>query len=457
MTREAFDCIVVGARCAGAPLAAHLARGGMRVCIVDAAKLPSDQPFSTHAIQPGGMDRLDELGVGDAVRAVAPVISVNRFVLGGSVVDIRLRNGRPMYCPRRTTLDSLLANAAVAAGAELRDETAVVDLLHEDGRVRGVRVRHKGSTADLRARLVVGADGRNSTVAKRVGAAEYNAVESQRAGYWGYFPVTPAVERLGFQAYIEIRHADLCFFFRTESGLAVAGALAPPAVARTWTRDVEGSVRARLADSDVTSSLVDSGARPVGRLVGLMKLRGFFRVPVGPGWALVGDAGLHKDPTAGLGITDALRDAKALSIAILDGREAALEVYWRKRDVDSTALYANATDLGSLDYHNPLNEMILRHIGSKPEFLPRLERVVERELSPYELVPPWQAFAWTAAALLRAKKRVFGSFLNGGKRSAQVARELSARSALLEEAKRRLERDDTPRAGASEPRKAAAV
>src|SRR5258706_5593907 len=100
-----FDCIVVGARCAGAPLAVHLSRGGMKVCVLDAAKLPSDQPFSTHAIAAPGMDYLDELGVGARVRAGAPPVDAYRLAVGRVHVDLRLGSGPELFCPRCSPLD----------------------------------------------------------------------------------------------------------------------------------------------------------------------------------------------------------------------------------------------------------------------------------------------------------------------------------------------------------------
>jgi hypothetical protein len=191
--------------------------------------------------------------------------------------------------------------------------------------------------------------------------------------------------------------------------------------------------------SKVTRLLVESGARPVQPPVGLMKGRSFFRVPVGPGWALVGDAGLHKDPTPGYGITDALRDAKSLASAILDGRDAALELYWRKRDVASMALYTNAVRMGSLEYHNPLNELVMEHCGKTPAIAARLSAVGEREVSPFEIVSPGQVVRWIAGAVIRGRRGFWEPFKSSGKLGSWLARETSERTALLHAAQERLE------------------
>ncbi len=155
--------------------------------MLDADKIPSDQPFSTHAISSLGMDLLDELGVGEKIRRVAPIVQRGRIAVGSAVVDMPLPESRAMYCPRRSVLDPLLSEAATSAGAVLHDETAVLDVIREGERVVGVRARHGSGTREIRARVVVGADGRNSTIAKRVGAGEYHAADGERGGYWTYF------------------------------------------------------------------------------------------------------------------------------------------------------------------------------------------------------------------------------------------------------------------------------
>jgi flavin-dependent dehydrogenase len=437
MPSDSFDCVIVGARCSGAPLARHLANGGMKVCIVDADALPSDQPFSTHAIHAPGMDLLDEVGVGAAVRAGAPPVRVSRLVVGGVVVDVAHPPGREMRCPRRARLDALLQEAATAAGAELRDETTVLGLVKDGERVAGVTVRHGDRTYDIRARVVVGADGRNSTIARLVRAEEYLGAENQRGGYWAYWPVTPAIERLPYQTIIEIDRDDARFLFLTDDGLALAGGIPKIATARTWSDDIEGRLAEYLSRSEVIRALVD-GKPPRTRPVGLLKARFFFRVPVGPGWALVGDAGLHKDPMPGLGITDALRDARSLSKALLDGRDAALEVYWRERDVLSMPLFANANAMGALSYDNPFNALVLEHVRRSPVLKERLRAAFERKVSPFEIIPTWRVLAWTARALVGGRTDVLPHFLESAKLGSWVRGGVSRRQKLLGAARRKL-------------------
>ena len=174
-----YDAIVIGSRCAGAPTAMSLlARKGRRVLVLDRATFPSDV-LSGHSIQPAGAAKLDRWGLLDRVRATGvPFTSGLRFDFGPVVLE-----GTPtpvngidsIVCIRRTILDTLLADAAEEAGAEMRTGFTVKELTWEDGRVVGVRGRDAcGEYVEERASVVVGADGIHSFVARAVNAPTYH-------------------------------------------------------------------------------------------------------------------------------------------------------------------------------------------------------------------------------------------------------------------------------------------
>src|SRR5260221_4292353 len=179
-----YDVIVVGARCAGASLATHLARAGVRVLVLDSAKLPSDLVLSTHFLQPPGVDALDELGVGDRLRAAAPPTRRLAAAADHALTVATLPEGRSGYCIRRFKLDTWLQEAAMGAGAEIRDRSRVVSLAWEGERVAGVVVERPSGRETISADLVVGADGPHSTVAKLAGAQEYLRFDSTTGGDW---------------------------------------------------------------------------------------------------------------------------------------------------------------------------------------------------------------------------------------------------------------------------------
>jgi flavin-dependent dehydrogenase len=146
--RFRYDAVVVGARGAGASLATLLARNGASVRLLDKDRLPSDQVLSTQIFHPPGMDVLDDLGVGDQVRAGAPASRIVRLAKNDATLDIEYADGRAEYCPRRERLDGLLQNAAANAGAELVDRARVTALIEEDG-PGGRRSRHRVLSASL--------------------------------------------------------------------------------------------------------------------------------------------------------------------------------------------------------------------------------------------------------------------------------------------------------------------
>ncbi|HEY5946804.1 MAG TPA: NAD(P)/FAD-dependent oxidoreductase [Kofleriaceae bacterium] len=426
-----WDVIVVGARCAGSPLARFLARAGKRVLLVDSATFPSDQPLSTHFIQPYGMEVLDELGLGDRVRAIAPPVTTMAQFVGAAQVRFHLPAGG--CCPRRTELDQLLLDGAREAGAEARLGHRVIDLLREGSRVVGVVAQDRdGGKHELRAALVVGADGRNSTIGDLVGAEKYFNYESPRGAYWAYYPrpawyADPPYDGATYVAFYEDQFR---LSFPVNRDQLVVGVGFPSGEAEQWKADPRAAMEAALRTEPFFARLID-GNEPIGKLLGFVKLEYFFREAAGPGWALVGDAGLHKDPTAGFGITDALRDARALSAAILEGGDAALECYWRQRDVDSFELFNLARDMGELDYNNPLNQLVFTKIAGSQDLHDRMVRVINRELSPYAAIKPTEIIRWTLGALVRGKLGVFRPFMRAGKRQAEVAKELEQRRVLL--------------------------
>lgn len=434
MTDPDFDCVVVGSRCAGAPLATHLARAGVRVLVLESKKLPCDQPMSTHVIQTRGMDYIDALGIGDRVRRLSPPLHVMRMQLGGYARDVRFLEGRSAHCLRRSVLDPILQENAIAAGAVLRDESPVMDLLRDGERVTGVEVLRGGKRERITARLVVGADGRHSTVAKLARAEEYCGYDGPRGGYWAYWPMPrewrdEAPYSL-FDMYLGFERDAVRFVFHTDGDLLLIGTLPSRDQMARFSANHEEEYAKDLAASAVTAPLI-AGRKPVGRVLGMKKARFGFRTPVGPGWALVGDAGLHKDPTPGNGITDALRDASALAQAIVDGSERALARYWRRRDVESIELFRQSEDMGSPGYDNPFNALVWEHLHD-PLVAHRLALAADRRVLPYEVVPPMKAMGWLGRALLQGRFGVVPFFVEGSKRTRDVQREHAHRKKLLD-------------------------
>ncbi|HEX5713980.1 MAG TPA: NAD(P)/FAD-dependent oxidoreductase [Solirubrobacterales bacterium] len=400
---ESFDAIVVGARCAGSPLATMLAREGLRVCLLDKDGFPSDT-LSTHGIQPIGVQVLERLGLLDPLLKLAPPIRRMRMRFDDSrlpVADVVGICGGPGLSVRRIALDEILVNAAAAAGVEVRSQTAITGLVADGGRVGGVVT----AAGELRAPLVIGADGTRSTVARLVGAKEYCPTTNGRIFMWAYYEADPT----GGEMWIGKVGDHIYLGMPTDSGLTLVAAC-PSVERRAEARaDREAVFAAGLRGWPELHAGVE-GARRLGPVRTMANLHGFLRPAAGPGWALVGDAGHFKDPTSGQGIADALRQSERLAAAIVralggghDRPDGVLREWWRWRDEDAWEMYWLAHDMGAAGPTPPLRREAQRRIAAGPELATALVRVLNHELRPSQLFTPSFSLATLARALARRR------------------------------------------------------
>ena len=374
-----YDVIVVGARVAGSSTAMLLARRGLKVLVVDRASFPSDT-LSTHQVQLPGIAKLRRWGLLERVAASgAPPTRHVVFDQGAVALDghyPEFDGVDALYSPRRTVLDKLLVDAAREAGAEVREGFVVEELLADGGRVAGVRGREKGGVAAVeRARLVVGADGKHSLVARTVGAATYHDKPVLSMACYTYWE---GVDLAGGEIHGRGRRA--AGLWPTNDGLVMSYVAWPIEEFPAFRADVEGGFHATLDLLGEAGERVRAGRR-VERFRTSPDLPNHFRTPHGPGWALVGDAGLVKDPITGQGIGDAFRDAELLAEAVaagLDGKraeeqlgieadaadldgqplEAALAGYQQARDRAALPMYGFTAELASFGPPRPEQQVL---------------------------------------------------------------------------------------------------
>jgi 2-polyprenyl-6-methoxyphenol hydroxylase-like FAD-dependent oxidoreductase len=329
------DVIVIGARCAGSPTAMLLARAGHKVLCVDSATFPSDT-LSTHLIHPPGVALLAKWGLLDRLLATGcPPIDTYAFDFGPFA--LAGRPGTPQfpvaYAPRRTVLDKLLVDAASEAGAEVREGYTVEHLIVDNGRVTGIQGSTKGGQSGREhARFVVGADGRQSVVARTVVPEQYHEKPPLCCAYYSYWRNLPMHGR--FEAYVRPERAFAAWATHDELTLVIGGW--PFAQLAEHKSDIEGTL---LKAFDMAPPFAERirAARGEGRFFGAA-VPNYFRKPYGPGWVLVGDAGYNKDFITAQGIQDAFRDAELCATALhetLSGRAAfddAMAHYQRTRD-----------------------------------------------------------------------------------------------------------------------------
>jgi 2-polyprenyl-6-methoxyphenol hydroxylase-like FAD-dependent oxidoreductase len=352
--KHMYDAIIVGARCAGSPTAMLLARKGYRVLVVDRATFPSDT-ISTHIIWPHGaaiMDRWGLLGrlaaTGCPPTALNLIFDVGPFALKGGVIDTNA--GRGGFCPRRTVLDKLLVDAAVEAGAELREGFTVEAVLWDGDRVAGIKGHGRsGGSVEERARIVIGADGVHSLLATAVRASEYDTKPPLATNYYSYYSGFAADD---LEQYVRDYQAVGCF--PTHDGLTLIAVLWPSSRFQEIRSDVEGHVWKVLESTPTVGDRLRAATREE-KWVGTAGVPNYFRQPFGPGWALVGDAAYNKDPITAQGISDAFLDADALAQALDDGWSGrcplneALAERQARRDQRAKPMYDFTCQLATLE------------------------------------------------------------------------------------------------------------
>ncbi|MFL6206395.1 MAG: NAD(P)/FAD-dependent oxidoreductase [Acidimicrobiales bacterium] len=316
MTRHdplAHDVVVVGARTGGAATAMLLARQGFDVALLDRADLPSDT-LSTHALSRGGMVQLARWALLDEVLASgAPPIRSAAFVLPDGRIDrqLKVRAGLDfVLAPRRYILDAILLRAAEEAGATVRTGVSVTGTLSDPtGRVTGVTLRDRADrTSELSSRLVVGADGLRSRIARTVGA---RIIEEHPADTSLAYTYVAELDAEGIEFHIGER--SFAGVFPTHHGEANVWMCLPGDRGRVDATDREGSYLELLEAASPSLAERVAAARITAPIRSAIDLPNVLREAGGPGWALVGDAGYHRDPITGHGITDAFRDAELLA------------------------------------------------------------------------------------------------------------------------------------------------
>ncbi len=401
-----YDVIVVGARCAGSPVAVLLARMGHKVLIVDKATFPSDT-LSTHLIHPPGVAALGRWGLLDRVTATGcPPIDTYRFDFGSFALS-----GSPgtedfpvAYGPRRTVLDKILVDSASEAGAEVREGFTVEEVLVENDRVVGLRGHDKGGkSVTERARVVVGADGCHSFVADCVKPEATNERAAIFAGYYSYWSGLPMEGR--FEAYSLPQRAFAAW--PTNDGLTLVVGGWPMSEFATNKKDYESHWLRMIEMVPTFAKRLRAGKRQE-RFYGT-NVPNFFRRPYGPGWALVGDAGYNRDFITAMGIMDAFLSAELCADALhqsLSGAapyDDAMLIYQRARDERVTPFFHFTLQLATCEPPPPQVQQLLATAAGNREAEEAFARMNGGVLSPAEFFSEGNVGKILAAAGARGK------------------------------------------------------
>lgn len=382
-----YDVIVVGARCAGAPTAMLLARNGYKVLVVDKATFPSDT-ISTHLIHPPGVAALREWGLKDAVAGTGcPPIDTYAFDLGPiTLTGSPGTTDEPVsYAPRRTVLDKILVDAASRSGAEVREAFTVEEIVIDNGRVTGIRGHDRGGkTVTEPARVVVGADGRNSIVARDLKPEQYNEKPALQASYYSYYSGLPMNGR--FEAYSRGDRAFAVWPTNDDLTLVVGGW--PIAQFDENKKDIEGNFTSMLGLVPEFAERM-RGANREDRFYGAF-VPNYFRKPYGAGWALVGDAGYNRDFITAQGISDAFRDAELCTNAVHESVSGArsfddaMGEYQTTRDQQVMPMYEFTCDFAKMEPPPPEQQQVMGAIYGNQEAMDGFAQMFGGSVSPAE-------------------------------------------------------------------------
>ena len=395
---EEKDAVIVGARCAGSTLAIELAERGWDVLVVDRDRFPS-ATVSTHFVYPNTVARFEQLGVLDALQAKHDVPFVaNRIVgLGQEIAGTFTSIDGFDKCigPRRLALDEAIVDTALAAGAEGRFGERVVDLIGsgtKDDPVSGVVLE---SGERIKAKWVFGADGRGSTVAGKLGLEKERPERGEIAFLFGYWTGIPDNGHMTLVA----REDGLGNRWAIEDGLTMLIAGGDAELTKGSTEERHGKY---LQSLQRLPELIEPEILKRAELVTDVTvapeslMRGFFRKPSGPGWALLGDACHFKHPATAQGINDAVEQAIHVAER-LSATDGSLDGYEAWRDARAAEHYDWSFAWGRFprpDRAGPL----FRGWASEPDAGQDLRDTFSRRLEPSELMTPERMSRWFANA-----------------------------------------------------------
>ena len=347
-----YDAIIVGARCAGSPLAMLLAQKGYHVLLTDKSQFPSDT-ISTHHIHQPGVLRLRRWGLLEEVRASnCPPLTEMSFDVGPFALT-----GTPSpaedvteaFAPRRHVLDTILVRAAERAGAEVREGFTVREITSDEQGVNGIKGLTRGGGPVTERAQSSSAQTESIRPWQERGCSRLQRVAKLTCNYYSYWSNVPLQ---GTELYVRERRMFVAD--RTNDGLTMVGLVLPMSEFDSIRSDVENRFMKEL---ELVPSLIERlrAGRREEPIRGSGDMPNFFRRPYGKGWALVGDAGYNKDSITAQGITDSFKQAELLAEAIdagFTGRKPmneALAEYERKRNEDAFPIYEFTCQLGALE------------------------------------------------------------------------------------------------------------
>ncbi|HEY8638553.1 MAG TPA: NAD(P)/FAD-dependent oxidoreductase [Solirubrobacteraceae bacterium] len=385
-----YDVAIVGASTAGCTAARLYAQRGARVALIERRPaIDAYKTVCTHYLQSSSTPTIEKLGLAPLLEARGAVHNSIDLWTPGSGWIVADGDAPYGYSVTRQTLDPILRElAAETPGVELLAGWTAVGL-RGNGRPTGVEVQNSAhERRELRARLVVAADGRDSKVAQWA-RVPGRVKPHNRFFYWAYWRgLRPATSH----ARMWLLDPDCAYTFPNEDDLTVV--LVAPHRDRLpeFRADLEGAYR-RLVDQLPDAPDLDRATKE-SKVLGKLELPNVFRPASRPGLAFVGDAALAADPLWGVGCGWAFQSADWLveetADALIGGADldAALERYRRVHRRRLLPHYLMISDISSGRPINPIERRLYRAAARDRVVRRAFEQIGSRRRSPARILDP---------------------------------------------------------------------
>lgn len=389
-----YDVVISGAGLAGSAAAILLARRGVRVALLERRSDPAAyKVLCTHSMTANAYPVLDELGLVPDLEKAGAMRNTARWYTRWGWIEPKPAPGGPelpyAYNVRRSVLDPLIrSRAARTPGVELLPGHRVTGLVREDGRTVGVRASTPDGEREIRARLVVGADGKDSAVAEHAGMRT-RTYENTRFGYLAHYRNLPLPDGIGHTWFLE---PDMAYAFPNDDGVTVLAVLPDKKHLPAFREDLEGSFTA-FVRALPEAPPIDSAER-VSKIIGTIDYPLHSRKPTAPGVALIGDAALTSDPLWGVGCGWALESAQWLTQAVAPaaaGRgslDRSLARYARRHQWRLRGHQRLATDFAKARPFNPGEQLVFSAAARDASMARHMHRFASRLIGPVRFLNP---------------------------------------------------------------------
>ncbi|MFI5980085.1 NAD(P)/FAD-dependent oxidoreductase [Streptomyces sp. NPDC051555] len=405
-----YDVVISGASLAGSTAAILLARRGVRVALLERRSDPGAyKVLCTHSITANAYPVLDELGLVRAIEDAGAVRNEARWYTRWGWIEPKAAPGGSelpyAYNIRRSTLDPLIrSHAARTPGVDLLLGHQVTGLVQEAGRTVGVRASTPQGEREIRARLVVGADGKDSAVAKLAGVPGQKH-ENARFGYLAHFRDLPLRDGIGHTWFLE---PDMAYAFPNDDGVTVLAVLPDKKRLPAFRADLEGSFL-EFVRALPQAPPIDSAER-ITKIIGTVDYPLHSRRPTAPGIALIGDAALTGDPLWGVGCGWALESGKWLAEAVaaaVTGRgdlDEQLAVYARRHRRRLRGHQLLAADFAKSRPFTPLERLVFSAAARDAAMARHMHLFASRLIGPLRFLNP-AALARASAVNIRRRAK----------------------------------------------------